>query len=121
MNHFAGTADYYAQHRPGIPAQVVEALYAAAPSPQPRRLLDIGTGPGLVVQALADRFDDIIAVDADTDMLAAAQRALRPPTVPPTAQLMLLHGQAETVTLPLGWQADLVTFSRVFHWLDKPR
>src|SRR5262249_35816344 len=52
MNTFAGTIDYYRKYRPGIPEQVADILDRAAPAQRPRRLLDVGTGTGLVVEAL---------------------------------------------------------------------
>lgn len=118
MSVFQGTVGFYRQYRPGIPAAVAEVLDAAAPAGTPRRLLDVGTGTGLVVEALLDRFDDIIAIDNDSDMLAAAEAALRP-QLPAGTQLLLEQVTAEAFTPPAGWQADLVTICRAFHWLDQ--
>lgn len=59
MSLFHGTVGFYRQFRPDIPAEVADVLEAAAPAGSPRRLLDIGTGTGLVVEALRGRFDDI--------------------------------------------------------------
>ncbi|KPI17643.1 hypothetical protein OK074_1664 [Actinobacteria bacterium OK074] len=120
MSLFTGTASYYRQFRPGIPEAVAAVLDQAAPaSPDgPRRLLDVGTGTGLVVEALLDRFDDIIAVDNDTEMLAAAEAALRP-TLPVGSHLALVRSTAEDFVPPTGWQAELVTICRAFHWLDQ--
>lgn len=88
MGLFDGTIDFYRQYRPGIPAIVADVLDAAVPDCQPRRLLDVGTGTGLVVEALLGRFDDIIAIDSDPGMLAAAEDVLRP-QLPADAQLRL--------------------------------
>lgn len=118
MSLFAGTATFYRQYRPGIPAEVADVLHAAAPDRRPRRLLDVGTGTGLVAEALLGRFDDIIAIDNDPGMLAAAEQALRP-ALPDGAQLQLLESTAEDFSPPTGWQADLVTICRAFHWLDQ--
>lgn len=120
MSLFTGTATYYRQFRPGIPDDVAAVLDQAAPKRLggPRRLLDVGTGTGLVAEALLGRFDDIIAIDNDADMLAAAESALRP-KLPKGSRLSLVESAAEDFTPPTGWQAELVTICRAFHWLDQ--
>ncbi|MEV5543300.1 class I SAM-dependent methyltransferase [Saccharopolyspora shandongensis] len=120
MSLFTGTATYYRQFRPGIPVDVAAVLDQAAPARPSgsRRLLDVGTGTGLVAEALLDRFDDIIALDNDVDMLAAAESSLRP-KLPENSRLTLVESTAENFTPPAGWQAELVTICRAFHWLDQ--
>lgn len=118
MSMFTGTVGFYRQYRPGIPDSVAEVLDAAVDNSTPRRLLDIGTGTGLVVEALLGRFDDIIAIDNDADMLTAADSALRP-MLPPRTQLRFERTTAEDFTPPGDWTADLVTICRAFHWLDQ--
>jgi trans-aconitate methyltransferase len=120
MSLFTGAAGYYRQFRPGIPEDVAAALDQAAPARAdgPRRLLDVGTGTGLVAEALLDRYDDIIAIDNDADMLAAAESALRP-QLPEGTRLSLVESTAEDFVPPAGWKADLVTICRAFHWLDQ--
>lgn len=120
MSLFTGTATYYREFRPGIPSDVAVVLDQAAPARPDggRRLLDVGTGTGLVAEALLDRFDDIIAIDNDADMLAAAESALRP-KLPAGSHLSLVESTAEDFTPPTGWQAELVTICRAFHWLDQ--
>jgi trans-aconitate methyltransferase len=119
MTLFTGTVGFYRQYRPGIPEDVAAVLDQAAPQADgPRRLLDVGTGTGLVVEALLGRFEDIIAIDNDAEMLAAAESALRP-TLPPGSKLALAETTAEDFVPPAGWRADLVTICRAFHWLDQ--
>ncbi|MEV6598812.1 class I SAM-dependent methyltransferase [Actinoplanes sp. NPDC051346] len=118
MSTFEGTVEHYRKYRPGIPDDVATILSAAAPSRRPRRLLDVGTGTGLVAEALIGDFDDIIAADTDAEMLAAAEAALRP-ELPATSTLLLSHASAEEFEPPAGWQPDLVTICRAFHWLDQ--
>jgi methylase of polypeptide subunit release factors len=88
MSVFHGTVGFYRQYRPGIPPSVADVLDAAVARRAPRHLLDVGTGTGLVAEALLGRFDDIIATDNDPDMLAAAEAALRP-QLPDGTQLLL--------------------------------
>lgn len=118
MTLFHGTVGFYRQYRPGIPQSVADILDAAVADGAPRRLLDVGTGTGLVVEALLGRFDDIVAIDNDADMLAAADAALRP-KLPDGTTLLLEQVAAEEFTPPPGWRADLVTICRAFHWLDQ--
>jgi trans-aconitate methyltransferase len=118
MSLFTGTVGFYRQYRPGIPETVAAVLDGAVNQGSPRRLLDVGTGTGLVVEALLGRFDDIIAIDNDADMLAAAEAALRP-ALPDGTTLVLGQTTAEEFTPPDGWLADLVTICRAFHWLDQ--
>jgi trans-aconitate methyltransferase len=119
MTLFTGAAGYYRQYRPGIPQDVAAVLDQAAPRTSPRRLLDVGTGTGLVAEALLGHFDDIIAIDNDAEMLAAAESALRP-ALPDATRLTLTETTAENFTPPPGWRAELVTICRAFHWLDQP-
>lgn len=118
MRIFAGTAEYYQTYRPGIPAAVVDVLTSVAVTTRPRHLLDIGTGTGMVVAAMLPHFDDVIAIDTDADMLAMAEASLRP-LVPAGTRLTLESCAAEKFVPPAGWQADLVTICRAFHWLDQ--
>ena len=78
MTLFQGTAEFYRQHRSGVPAEVAAVLLEAAPARRPRSLLDIGTGTGFVVEALLAGFDDIIGIDVDPDLLEVARRSVQP-------------------------------------------
>lgn len=118
MSLFTGTADFYRQFRPGIPTEVADLLAAAAPDRNPRRLLDIGTGTGLVAEALIGDFQDIVAIDNDQEMIEAAENALRP-ALPSGSTLVVAQSTAEQFTPAPGWLADLVTICRAFHWLDQ--
>jgi trans-aconitate methyltransferase len=119
MGLFTGTASFYRQYRSPIPESVAAVLDAAVDRTRPRRLLDVATGTGLVLQALSGRFDDMIGVDADAEMLAEADATLRP-ALPAGTSLRLVHARAEQFVAPAGWRADLVTICRAFHWLDQP-
>ncbi|MET8208380.1 class I SAM-dependent methyltransferase [Streptomyces sp. NPDC005373] len=101
MSLFTGTTTYYRQFRPGIPTDVAEVLDRAAPARPDggRRLLDVGTGTGLVAEVLLAHFDDIIALDNDADMLAAAESALRP-KLPTASHLSLVESTAEDFIPP---------------------
>jgi SAM-dependent methyltransferase len=114
---FEGTAEFYRQHRSGVPADVAAVLVDAAPHRHPRRLLDIGTGTGFVVDALLASFDDIVGIDVDPDLLHVARSSVRPR---PGQRLSFVGSRAEQFRPETGWRADLVTICRTFHWLDRP-
>jgi trans-aconitate methyltransferase len=120
VNAFAGTPAYYRRFRPVIPVALAVLLDRAAPTGSPRRLLDIGSGPGLVVHALRQYFDDLVAVDAEPGMLTEAEAMVRP-ALDAAQRLQLRHALAEDFLPPEGWQPHLVTCGRVFHWLNQPR
>lgn len=115
MSLFASTADFYGRYRSGITAEVAELLSASAPTGAPRRLLDVGTGTGLVIQALLPHFDEAIGVDPDPDLLDVGRDQLRG-----APHVRLVPGRAEDFALDPGWRAQLVTVCRAFHWFDRP-
>ena len=120
MSLFEGTADFYRRYRSGVPPEVAQVLDDAAPGRvpgRPRRLLDLGTGTGFVIEAERDRFDDIIGIDADPGLLQAARDSL---VAAPGQSIIFQLSRAEDFTPPPGWTADLVTICRAFHWFDRP-
>jgi SAM-dependent methyltransferase len=108
MSLFAGTAAYYARYRPGYPPELLERLAEAAGLDGTGRLLDLGCGPGPLAVPLAPRFEEVVAVDVEPEMLAQ---------LPPGIRTVL--GRAEDGDE--SWGAfRLVTIGRAFHWMDGP-
>jgi len=70
---YAGAAAYYATGRMPYPPQIAEALRRALELDGRGRLLDVGCGPGSLTVLLAPLFDQAVGVDADADMIAAAE------------------------------------------------
>ena len=79
------------------------------PEPAPRRILDIGCGPGTVTTLLADRWPEaeIVGVDSSPEMLDDA-RALMPDVT---------WVQADITTYEPGAAPDLVFTNAVLHWV----
>jgi ubiquinone/menaquinone biosynthesis C-methylase UbiE len=116
---FHGTAEYYANFRPGLPPELTLQLIQVASAVGGRMaLLDLGTGTGQVAMALHPYFEDVIAVDRDAAMVEVARRELER-SIRAGNPVRVLHGRAETVHLPVRWQASLVTIGRAFHWMDQ--
>lgn len=114
---YASTADFYRRFRSRVPAKVAEYLTLAAPKSSPRRLLDVGTGPGFVVDALLPHFDEAVGIDVDADLLQVAREDVADLGEP----VRFIQAPAESFTLDPGWRAQLVTVCRAFHWFDRPR
>jgi SAM-dependent methyltransferase len=80
--------------------------------PEPRRLLDLGCGPGKIAGALADRFDQVVALDPSGPMIAAGQEShgQRHPNI------RWLQSRVEDADLDGAF--DLVTAGASLHWMD---
>jgi ubiquinone/menaquinone biosynthesis C-methylase UbiE len=114
---FRGTASWYSAYRPGVESEVRAALVAQVSHlPRPRALLDLGTGTGQVIEALAPSFDLTVGVDSEPEMLDEARRLLGE-----NDQRRWLLGSAEDVALPENLHPQLITIARAFHWMDQPR
>jgi len=106
---FRGTAWYYARFRPGYLPELIERLASAAGLGPASRVLDVACGTGLVAIPLAARAGQVVAVDAEPEMLAMLH-LVAPENV--TA----IGARAEEIDD--GWGTfDLVTIGRALHWL----
>lgn len=109
MDVFRGTAWYYAHFRPGYPPELIERLASAAGLGQTSRVLDVACGTGLVAIPLAARAGEVVAADAEPEMLAML-RLVAP------ANVTAVEARGEDVDE--SWGAfDLVTIGRALHWL----
>ncbi|KAJ5882564.1 uncharacterized protein N7529_001236 [Penicillium soppii] len=86
-------------------------LLARVPLPSPKRIIDLGCGPGNSTSVLARRYPDakITALDASPDMIKKAQTVL-PERDFHVADLTTYRPEA-------GDAVDLFFSSAVFHWL----
>lgn len=105
-DHFSTHNAGYAAHRPTYPAALVDFLAEAAPG---RALaLDAGCGTGQLSTRLAERFAQVVAIDASAAQIAAAT---------PHDRVRYRATPAERSGLPDA-SADLVTVAQAAHWLD---
>ncbi|MFD5030447.1 class I SAM-dependent methyltransferase [Streptomyces sp. NPDC058405] len=113
---FLGSARYYRRGRlpyaPGLPDVLAEAL----PLDGRGRLLDVGCGPGTLALSLTHLFGDIVGVDADTGMIAEAERRATEAGV--SGRTRWVRARAEDLPADLG-MFTVATFGQSFHWMDR--
>ena len=108
----AGFADEYDRFRPAPPAVLLDALARYAGSPEPARVVDLGSGTGLSTRAWADRADEVIGVEPNPEMRKVAERRTEQPNV------RYVEAFANDTGLEPA-SADLVTCSQSFHWMER--
>jgi ubiquinone/menaquinone biosynthesis C-methylase UbiE len=114
---FAGAAGYYERGRlpyaPGLADVIARSLALDGHG----RLLDVGSGPGTVALRLAPRFEAVVGLDPDAEMLAQASRSAARLGV---GNATWVRSRAEDLPAGLG-AFRAVTFAASFHWMDRPR
>lgn len=101
---FGGDAARYDRARPGYPDALVGAVIERAPGP---RVLDVGTGTGLLARQLVSRGADVLGVDPDARMAEVA-RAHGVPTEVATFESWESHGRV----------FDAIVAGQAWHWVD---
>jgi SAM-dependent methyltransferase len=115
---YAGRAAYYATGRAAYPPELADALVAEVPLDGTGLLVDVGCGPGSLTLLLAPHFTEVLGVDADADMLAAAARLAAQQGV---RNVAWRHLRGEDLSPDEIGSARMVTFAQSFHWMDRPR
>jgi len=100
---FSDRVDDYVKYRPTYPAAAVTAALAGAP---PGPVVDVGAGTGIWTALLASRDREVIAIEPNAEMRAAA------PALP---RVTWQGGTAESTGLTEG-SAAVVTVAQAFHW-----
>lgn len=115
---FVGAAADYLRYRLPYPTPMLQSLLAdAVLPPSDAKLIDLACGPGRVALAIADRFDEILAVDREPEMVEAGKREAARRGV---GQIRWKVSRAEDLDAPPD-RFDLITIGEAFHRLDRPR
>ncbi len=100
----------------GLPAEAVEAALLSLLPAGARRVLDIGTGTGRLLELLAPRVAAALGIDASRAMLALARARLSRPGLDHCAVRL-----ADMYRLPLPDAAyDAVVLQMVLHYAEDP-
>lgn len=106
-----GFAAGYDRHRPRPPDALLDLLTATAQAGRPRLVVDLGSGTGLSARAWATRAERVNGVEANPAMVAQAEAQTAERNV------SYVEAYADHTGLPSG-EADLVTCSQSFHWME---
>lgn len=107
-DHFSGQAIAYEKYRPRYPRELFAWL--AANSPSRDLAVDVATGNGQAAIALSEFFHEVVATDASTAQLEAAQANPR---------VRYECEPAERISLPDA-SADLIVVAQAAHWFSWP-
>lgn len=106
INHFISGSDEYAVYRPVYPRELVDELVRI--SPGNRLALDCACGTGQLSVLLAERFEEVVAIDSSPSQIAHA---------PLCPRVRYRVASADQSGLPPA-SADLVTVAQAAHWLN---
>lgn len=112
---YAGSAEHYATGRLPYPEALGVQIAAAAGIGAGSRALDVGCGPGSLTPLLARHAGEVVAIDADREMIVQAREAARRDGVANVSWRLM---RAEDLPADLG-DFDLITFAQSFHWMER--
>jgi SAM-dependent methyltransferase len=101
----------YHQARPSPPRALLNLLSRLARVERPRLVVDVGSGTGLSTRAWAELADEVIGVEPNGEMRAAAAADT------PSSNVRFVDGYSHRTGLADDC-ADIVTYSQSLHWMD---
>ncbi|MDQ0970628.1 ubiquinone/menaquinone biosynthesis C-methylase UbiE [Neobacillus niacini] len=112
---FSGKADVYSKSRPSYPNEYIDYLLSVNSLNETSRVVDIGSGTGILTRQLLERGISVIAVEPNDDMRTKAEQDLQE-----FDQFISMKGSAEETSLP-DKRIDLVIAAQAFHWFDQDK
>ncbi|MFQ5958297.1 MAG: class I SAM-dependent methyltransferase [Alphaproteobacteria bacterium] len=113
---FGKTAEDYGAFRAGFPEALYDRLAVFGVGEAGQRVLDLGTGTGVLGRGFARRGCRVTGLDPSTDLMAEARRLDRAAGV----DIRYVVGHAEETGLA-GAAFDVVGAGQCWHWFDGPR
>ena len=114
---YGGSAPCYLKGRLSYAPHLAQALVDALDLDGTGRLIDVGTGPGLIAMDLAPFFEEVLGIDADADMVFEAAREGRRRGI---ENATWLNMRGEDLPADLG-PFRVATFAQSFHWMQRER
>jgi SAM-dependent methyltransferase len=109
---FSSRAGNYARYRPGYPPAAIDLLATRCGFTKASVVADVGSGTGLLSEALLERSAQVFAVEPNDAMRAAAEARL-----PAQPRFRSVKATAEATTLPAA-SIDLWVAGQAFHWFE---
>ena len=106
-----GFGAVYHGARPSPPPALLNLLCRLARVERPRLVVDVGSGTGLSTRAWADLAADVVGVEPNAEMRAAAEADT------PSSNVRYVEGYSDATGLADS-SADIVTYSQALHWMD---
>lgn len=111
---FRSTVAHYVAGRLRYPAPLLAAVAGAVGLGAADRVLDLGCGPGFLAIGFAPHAGEVVAMDPEPSMLAAAREA----AAMAQGRFSFVLGGSADLSPALG-HFSLVTIGRAFHWMDR--
>jgi SAM-dependent methyltransferase len=109
---FSSRVENYVRCRPSYPSAAIDLLKTRCALSPAAVVADIGSGTGILTELLLESGAQVIGVEPNDAMRAAAEARLGP-----QARFRSVNGTAEATTLPPG-SIDLLVAGQAFHWFD---
>lgn len=103
---FGQAAQNYDKFRPQYPEALVQKVLASS-TPNGPRVLDVGSGTGILAAHLREAGCEVLAVEPDSQMAALAK-----------AKGLIVEESTFEDWAPAGRTFDIITFGQSFHWVD---
>jgi ubiquinone/menaquinone biosynthesis C-methylase UbiE len=113
---FASTAPYYARYRPGYDQAFYDMLAARFALDGTQRVLDLGTGTGVLALPLAKLVGHVTAIDPEPGMLEEGRKLAAEQDI-----TNIDWRRGDSTTLPgMGLEPVLLAvMGAAFHWMDR--